>query len=53
MAEIPIEKKSSKTWLWVVLALLVVALLAWWLLDDDSEDAVEYTDDQPVATQPA
>jgi len=53
MAEIPIEKKSGKNWLWVLLALLVVALLAWWLLDDDSEDAIEYTDDQPVAAGPA
>lgn len=37
MAEIPVEKKSSMTWLWVLLALILAALLLWWLLDDDDE----------------
>ena len=37
MAEIPVEKKSSMTWLWVLLALIVAALLLWWVLDDDDE----------------
>lgn len=37
MAEIPVEKKSSMTWLWVLLALLLAALLLWWLLADDDE----------------
>ena len=40
MAEIPVEKKSSMTWLWVLLALLLAALLLWWLLDDDDEARV-------------
>lgn len=40
MAEIPVERKSgSKSWLWILLALLVLALLAWWILDDDDEIA--------------
>lgn len=37
MAEIPIEKKSSKAWLWILLALLILGLLLWWLLSDDDE----------------
>ena len=46
MAEIPVEKKSSMTWLWVLLALILAALLLWWLLDDDDEAYVE-----PVAVE--
>lgn len=46
MAEIPVEKKSSMGWLWVLLALLLLALLAWWLLSDD--DDVEYVDNDAV-----
>ena len=55
MAEIPIEHKSSKSWLWVLLALLVLGLLAWWLLDNDGNDVVEYTDTETdaVAAAPA
>jgi len=30
MAEIRVERKEGKGWLWVVLALLALALLAWW-----------------------
>ena len=49
MAEIPVEKKSSMAWLWILLALLLVALLLWWVLDDDDE--VE-TPLAPVAEAP-
>jgi len=52
MAQIPVEKKSGKGWLWALLALLLLALLAWWLLDDDGNDAVEYTDNESAATAP-
>lgn len=51
VAEIPIEKKSSKTWIWILLALLLLGLLLWWLLDDDetAEVAVAPTAiEQPV-----
>jgi hypothetical protein len=41
MAEIPVEKKSSMTWLWVLLGLLLAALLLWWLLADDDDEAVD------------
>lgn len=34
MAEIPIERKSSKGWLWALLALAVLALLAWWFFSN-------------------
>lgn len=46
MAEIPVEKKSSMTWLWVLLGLILAALLLWWLLDDDDEQVAE-----PVAVE--
>ena len=39
MAEIPVEKKSSKSWLWLLLALLLGALILWWILADDGDDA--------------
>lgn len=41
MAEIPVEKKSSMTWLWVLLAVLVAALLLWWVLGDSEDEAVD------------
>lgn len=47
MAEIPVEKKSSMGWLWVLLALLLLALLAWWLLSDDDE--AEYV--EPIVAE--
>ena len=51
MAEIPVEKKSSMGWLWVLLALLILALLAWWLLDSDDE-VVEYAETDAVVAAP-
>lgn len=51
MAEIPVEKQSSKNWLWILLALLLLALLAWWLLSDDG-DEVEYVENDTVAAAP-
>ncbi|HEV2080169.1 MAG TPA: hypothetical protein VGR19_09800 [Allosphingosinicella sp.] len=50
--EIPVEKKSSMSWLWILLALLLAALLLWWLLDDDDE-AAEPVAVGTVATAPA
>ncbi|GAB5349395.1 hypothetical protein [Alteriqipengyuania sp. 357] len=62
MAEIPVEKKSSSKWLWILLLAIVAALLLWWLLADNDGDAdnldgdtvaVEEsidTADEPVAT---
>ncbi len=52
MAEIPVEKRSSNNWLWILLALLLVALLAWWLLSDDDTDTVDYTQTDTVAAAP-
>ncbi|MGB7418387.1 MAG: hypothetical protein WA918_04345 [Erythrobacter sp.] len=44
MANIPVQKKSSSNWIWILLALVLVALLIWWLLsemgDDDPDMAV-------------
>jgi hypothetical protein len=53
MAEIPVEKKSGKSWLWIILALILLALLAWWLLNDDGDEVVEYTDNDTVAASTA
>ena len=44
MAEIPVEKKSNLTWLWILLAIILIALLIWWATDDD--EVVE-----PVGTE--
>lgn len=43
MAEIPVEKKSSLAWLWILLGLILLALLIWWAVgaDDDEVDLVE------------
>lgn len=38
MAEIPVEKKSSLTWLWLLLAALLIALLVWWLVGNGDDD---------------
>ena len=41
MAEIPVEKKSSMTWLWLLLAAILAALLIWWITaDEDDADPV-------------
>lgn len=37
MVEIPVEKKSSLAWLWILLGLLTLGLLLWWLFADDDE----------------
>lgn len=49
MANIPVQEKSSKTWLWLLLAAIIIGLLLWWLLDNDDGDVVEYTDNDTVA----
>jgi hypothetical protein len=61
MADIPIEKKSSKGWLWLLLLLLLVGLIIWWLAaevndqDDVEADtvAIEQTDDPMTGTSEA
>lgn len=44
MAEIPVEKKSSMNWLWLLLLLLIGALLLWWLLADDDDADIDERD---------
>lgn len=63
MAEIPVEKKSSSSWIWILLLLLLGALLLWWILSDDddadvdtvdpvvAEQSADYGDSQNVDTQ--
>ena len=50
MAEIPVEKKSSLAWLWVLLGLILAALILWWLLSgDDEPEAAGVAGEQTVA----
>ncbi|WP_299307007.1 hypothetical protein [uncultured Croceicoccus sp.] len=49
MAEIPVEKKSSKSWLWILLALILGALILWWILADDDDDVEMLTTDTEVS----
>ena len=49
MAEIPVERKSSLAWLWILLGLLLLALLAWWLLSDDDEGDLVANETEEVA----
>lgn len=51
MAEIPVEKKSNFTWLWILLAVVVAALLLWWLLADNDGDADQLEGDTVAVEQ--
>ncbi len=48
MAEIPVEKKSSYTWLWILLLLLLAAAFFWWLLSSGDADP-NVPDTSPIA----
>ena len=50
MAEIPVEKKSSKTWLWLLLAALLIILLIWWLSAADDDAETEVMETAPIET---
>lgn len=56
MAEIPVQKKSSMTWLWVLLGLVLLALLIWWATagnDDEAEVGEPVAVEQQVDTDVA
>jgi len=55
MAEIPVERKSNHTWLWLLLALLLIGLLIWWLASGDDESEAEQiaVAEETTATQAA
>lgn len=40
MAEIPVQKKTSLAWLWILLAVLLAASLLWWLLSGSNDNEV-------------
>jgi hypothetical protein len=44
MAEIPVERKSNKSWLWLLLLFLLVGLLIWWLVAEANEPEVAEAD---------
>ena len=52
MAEIPVERKSSFSWIWILLLILLAALALRWILAE-SGDADETVADQAVAEQTA
>ena len=54
MADIDVERKSSKSWIWWLLGLILLALLLWWFLGQDDDDEVEVETVEPVTlVQPA
>lgn len=51
MADIDVERKSSPTWLWWLLGLIVLALLIWALTrGDDEVETAEIVEPAPVVT---
>ncbi|MCA0978631.1 hypothetical protein LCM19_09665 [Qipengyuania flava] len=51
MAEIPVEKKSSLSWLWWLLLLAGVIALVWWLVESTNGDD-ELVADETVVEEP-
>ncbi|MBX7535214.1 hypothetical protein K3175_06035 [Qipengyuania sp. GH1] len=51
MAEIPVEKKSSLSWLWWLLLLAGVIALIWWLIEGTNGDD-ELVADETVIEEP-
>ena len=49
MAEIPVERKSNKGWLWLLLVLLIIGAIIWWLLAEANEG--EFDDADEVAIE--
>ncbi len=53
MAEIPVERKSSLAWLWILLAVLLIGLLVWWAASgDDDEELIVDAETAAVVTTP-
>ena len=42
MADIPVEKKSSNSWIWWLLLILGILALLWWLFAANDDEAVDY-----------
>lgn len=40
MAEIPVQRKTNLTWLWILLAILVIIALIWWAAAEDDEELI-------------
>jgi hypothetical protein len=49
MANIPVEKKSSTSWIWLLLLLLLVGAIIWWLFAE--ADDADYDDADEVAVE--
>ena len=52
MAEIPVEKKSSLSWLWWLLLAAGIIALLWWLLAGNNADDEEVLVDETEVTAP-
>ncbi len=53
MAEIPVEKKSSLSWLWWLLLLAGIAALVWWLVAANDDEVDTDLDDGVVVEENA
>jgi len=50
MAEIRVERKEGKGWMWALLALIALAFLAWWYFSQNDIDVSVATTDSAAAT---
>ncbi len=54
MANIPVEKKSSTSWIWWLLLILGIIALLWWLFaSNDDEAQYVAADNEPVVAETA
>lgn len=54
MAEIPVERKKSNAWIWILLAVILAALLLWWAVSSsDNDDAALVQSDPDAVTSMA
>ncbi|WP_156841282.1 hypothetical protein [Novosphingobium aquimarinum] len=49
MAEIPVERKKSNAWIWILLAFILAALLLWWAVSSSDNDDAALTQAEPAA----
>jgi hypothetical protein len=47
MAEIPVERKKSNAWIWILLAVILAALLLWWAVSSSDNDDAALVQTEP------